>query len=107
MSLSDRLKFLARIPNGPAAGLDDIDRLVRRSLLVCLPISVRRFLAHRNRRLIIEPEESTARLFLMANGVEIAFDKIEAINTVLALAAGELSEDELADWFRQQVVAAL
>lgn len=46
-----------------------------------------------------------ARLFLMANGVEIAFDKIEAINIVLALAAGELSEDELADWFRQRVVA--
>lgn len=45
-----------------------------------------------------------ARLFLMANGVEIVFDKIEAINTVLALAAGELSEDELADWFRQRVV---
>jgi death-on-curing protein len=47
-----------------------------------------------------------ARLFLMANGVEIAFDKVEAINTVLTLAAGELSEEELADWFRQRVVAA-
>lgn len=47
-----------------------------------------------------------ARLFLMANGIEIAFDKIESINTVLALAAGELSEEELADWFRERVVAA-
>jgi death on curing protein len=47
-----------------------------------------------------------ARLFLMANAVEIAFDKIDATNTVIALAAGELSEDELADWFRQRVVAA-
>lgn len=46
-----------------------------------------------------------ARLFLMANGVEIAFDKIDATKTVIALAAGELSEDELADWFRQRVVA--
>jgi death-on-curing protein len=46
-----------------------------------------------------------ARLFLMANGVEIEFGKVEAINTVLALAAGELSEEELADWFRQRVVA--
>jgi death-on-curing protein len=46
-----------------------------------------------------------ARLFLMANAVEIAFDKIDATNTVVALAAGELSEDELADWFRQRVVA--
>lgn len=47
-----------------------------------------------------------ARLFLMANGVEIAFDKVDAINIVIALAAGELSEEELADWFRQRVVAA-
>lgn len=47
-----------------------------------------------------------ARLFLMANGVEIAFDKVEATNTVIALAAGKISEEELADWFRQRVVAA-
>lgn len=47
-----------------------------------------------------------ARLFLMANGVEIAFDKVDAINIVIALAVGELSEEELADWFRQRVVTA-
>ncbi len=46
-----------------------------------------------------------ARLFLLANSVEIAFDKVDATNTVIALAAGELSEEELADWFRQRVVA--
>ncbi|MDT8280002.1 MAG: type II toxin-antitoxin system death-on-curing family toxin [Erythrobacter sp.] len=47
-----------------------------------------------------------ARLFLLANAVEIAFDKVDATNTVIALSAGELSEDELADWFRQRVVVA-
>ncbi|MFU7529478.1 type II toxin-antitoxin system death-on-curing family toxin [Qipengyuania sp. ASV99] len=47
-----------------------------------------------------------ARLFLLANGMELEFDKVEAINIVLALAAGELSEYELADWFRQRVVTA-
>jgi len=41
-----------------------------------------------------------ARLFLRLNGAEIAFDPANAIRTVLALAAGELSEEELADWFR-------
>ena len=46
-----------------------------------------------------------ARLFLLANAVEIAFDKVDATNTMIALAAGELSEDELADWFRHRVVA--
>lgn len=45
-----------------------------------------------------------ARLFLLANAVEIAFDKVDATNTVIALAAGELSEDEIADWFRQRIV---
>ncbi len=41
-----------------------------------------------------------ARLFLALNAVTIVFDAADAIRTVLALAAGELSEDDLADWFR-------
>lgn len=41
-----------------------------------------------------------ARLFIALNNVQLAFTSEEAISTVLALAAGELSEDELADWFR-------
>jgi death on curing protein len=44
-----------------------------------------------------------ARLFLALNDVTIAFTPDEAINTVLSLAAGELSDDELADWFRGHV----
>ena len=41
-----------------------------------------------------------ARLFLVMNGETLVFEPSEAIQTVLALAAGELSEDALADWFR-------
>jgi death on curing protein len=41
-----------------------------------------------------------ARLFLALNDIRISFTAEDAINTVLALAAGELSENELADWFR-------
>lgn len=41
-----------------------------------------------------------ARLFLALNRVAVAFSPEDAINTVLALAAGELSEEELAGWFR-------
>jgi death on curing protein len=44
-----------------------------------------------------------ARLFLALNNVRIVFAPDEAITTVLALAAGELSEEELADWFRGHV----
>jgi death-on-curing protein len=44
-----------------------------------------------------------ARLFLRKNGRALAYDERDAIRTVMALAAGELSEDELADWFRARV----
>ncbi len=45
-----------------------------------------------------------ARLFLRLNDVSIMFDKTEAIETVLALAAGDLPEYGLADWFRARIV---
>ncbi len=48
-----------------------------------------------------------ARLFLALNDVQIRFTPEDAINTVLALAAGELSEEELADWFRLHLAPAV
>jgi death-on-curing protein len=47
-----------------------------------------------------------ARLFLRLNGVTLRFDQADAIRTMLALAAGELGEDELADWFRGNIAPA-
>ncbi|MEQ1540293.1 MAG: type II toxin-antitoxin system death-on-curing family toxin [Sphingorhabdus sp.] len=47
-----------------------------------------------------------ARLFLALNNVRISFESEEAISAVLALAAGELSEEEIADWFRGHLAAA-
>jgi death on curing protein len=44
-----------------------------------------------------------ARLFLALNGHKITFDPQNAIQTVLALAAGELSEEELTAWFREHL----
>jgi death-on-curing protein len=44
-----------------------------------------------------------ARVFLMLNAQELHYTSKEAIDTMLALAAGELSEDELADWFRTRL----
>lgn len=41
-----------------------------------------------------------ARLFLALNGHSLTFDPQVATQTVLALAAGGLSEDELTNWFR-------
>ena len=46
-----------------------------------------------------------ARLFLRKNGKGLAFTEREAIAAVLALAAGELTEDELADWFRTRMTS--
>lgn len=45
-----------------------------------------------------------ARLFLRLNGQNLSFTPREAIDVVLALAGGELSEAELADWFRGHLV---
>ena len=44
-----------------------------------------------------------ARLFLTLNGYTLAFIAQDAIATVIALAAGELPEDELASWFREHL----
>lgn len=44
-----------------------------------------------------------ARTFFVLNAVELTFQPGDAVNTVQALAAGQLTEEELADWFRQYV----
>jgi death on curing protein len=45
-----------------------------------------------------------ARLFLALNRITLRFGPEEAIKTVLALAAGELTQEEMADWFRRHMV---
>ena len=45
------------------------------------------------------------RLFLAVNGHELRFEPVDAIAAMLALAAGELSEAGMADWFRQRLQA--
>lgn len=47
-----------------------------------------------------------ARLFLALNGYELRFEAADAIAAMLALAAGELTEDEMADWFRHRLADA-
>jgi death on curing protein len=44
-----------------------------------------------------------ARLFLAKNGTEIAFEEADAVVRMLALAAGELPEEEFAHWLRTRV----
>ena len=41
--------------------------------------------------------------FLVLNGYQLAATDAELVVAFLALASGELSEDELADWFRQHL----
>lgn len=43
-----------------------------------------------------------ARLFLRLNNLPIAFDKADAIRTMLGLAAGEMSEGAFAVWLRER-----
>jgi death-on-curing protein len=44
-----------------------------------------------------------ARLFLADNGRRLTFDKVDAIRTIETLAAGQLGEDALAEWFRARL----
>ena|SRR5215217_6539863 len=46
-----------------------------------------------------------ARLFLRLNAVDIQFEQADAIRIMLALAAGEVTEDALAGWFRERIAA--
>jgi death on curing protein len=45
-----------------------------------------------------------ARLFLAVNKYQLEFDPINATQMMLALAAGELSEEELTMWFAEHLV---
>ncbi len=47
----------------------------------------------------------TARLFLLANGWSLDFDPFDAIRIMEAASAGQVSEEEVANWFRQRLAA--
>ena len=44
-----------------------------------------------------------SEIFLILNGYSLEVSDAELVVAILALAAGELSEEELADWFRQHL----
>ena len=44
------------------------------------------------------------RLFLAINGETLKFDQVDAINFMLAVAAGDMTEVEIAEWIRQHLV---
>ena len=48
----------------------------------------------------------TARLFLLRNGHDIEATREEKVYTMVSLASGDLTEAQLAEWFRQKVVRA-
>ena len=45
-----------------------------------------------------------SRSFLLINGFQIGATKEDRLNTFIALASGELSEDQLTVWFRRNLV---
>lgn len=44
-----------------------------------------------------------ARLFLTLNGAALQFERQQAIDAMLLLAAGDLTEEELAQWFDERI----
>lgn len=47
----------------------------------------------------------TARLFLLANGRKLVFDPFDAIRMMESASAGQVSEEEVANWFRARLAA--
>lgn len=47
----------------------------------------------------------TARLFLLANGRKLVFDPVDAIRIMEAASAGQVSQEEVANWFRLRLAA--
>jgi death on curing protein len=45
-----------------------------------------------------------ARLFLADNGYHLRFDPADAVRTIESVAAGTVTESELARWFRQSII---
>jgi death on curing protein len=45
-----------------------------------------------------------SELFLIRNGFWLQANDAEVVVAFLALAAGELAEDEMADWFRRHII---
>ena len=45
-------------------------------------------------------------VFLDLNGMEFVADEVDVVRTILALAAGEIGEDVLAEWVRRNAVPA-
>ena len=44
-----------------------------------------------------------ARLFIALNGRQLLFTAADAIEAMLALAAGQMGEEEIADWCRERI----
>ncbi|MYC68964.1 MAG: type II toxin-antitoxin system death-on-curing family toxin [Acidobacteriia bacterium] len=47
----------------------------------------------------------TARLFLLANGWKLIFDPFDAIRIMESASAGQVSEEDVANWFRTRLAA--
>jgi death-on-curing protein len=47
-----------------------------------------------------------ARLFLQLNGITLRYEAADAIQIVEGTAAGNVTEDEIAAWFRERTLAA-
>jgi general secretion pathway protein L len=83
MPFIDRFKVFGRLASGDAWGLERRYEQGRAALIGCLPARLRGVLAHRDRRVIIEPLGSTARFALQSG------DALEPLGE-LALEVGGL-----------------
>ena len=90
---------LARAPNQYAYGEDDLAAL---AAIYAFGVARNRPFVDGNKRTAAVVSEA----FLTLNGYRLTASDAEVVVAFVALAAGELSEEELADWFRAHITAS-
>ena len=88
--------------HAPAAGFGDVEfypDFVDKAAVLVVHLAKNHPLPDGNKR----AAWIVARVFLANNGCPLAFDKADAIQVVEALAAGRVSEEDMAAWFRARL----
>ena len=103
LETASRTDLLDSALHAPQAGFGDDDfysDFFMKASVLCTRIARNHPLPDGNKRLAW----ICMVIFCDLNGYELLADKEEAVRTVIAVAAGEMSEDELCQWIRTHAI---
>ena len=102
---ASRLELLDSAPHAPApaAGVGEVDlypEMIDKAAVLAVRIAMNHPLPDGNKRLAW----ASLNVFCDLNGYEVQAGVDDAVETMLAVAAGEMDEAALADWLRARLV---